>query len=96
MTEPTPQDYAAAAAYIERISTPQGAFADLLGNALARRETAAPPDQTAAEPPGPRLPAPNRAQGSSGLYGARPQNPIEEFTDLIQSKIHASKGSKYL
>jgi hypothetical protein len=51
---------------------------------------------TTAEPlvePGPRLPAPNSAQGSSARAAPRPPDPIEMLEDAMRYAVRSSDGS---
>jgi hypothetical protein len=71
---------------------PAAALGRIVDAALGRgsAEQSAP---VADEPSSPRVPAPNLAQGTSGMSGPRWQtDPVEEFTDLIRAKIAASRG----
>jgi hypothetical protein len=61
---------------------PAAEFGALLAGRLAGRPPAAEPDEAAA-PPGPRLPAPNQAQGSSGRAGPPPLHPSEMFAEMF-------------
>jgi hypothetical protein len=70
-TEPTAEDYACAAAYLERTATPAGAFAELVGELLNPAPTPDLPTADPAPPPGPRQPRPDMSQGS-GANGSEP------------------------
>lgn len=69
---------------------PATQFGAIIQAQLAGRPLTAPATEAPAAPPVPRLPAPNRAQGSSGTTA--PATPITTFEDAVRAAVHGPPG----
>lgn len=63
-------------------------FAAVITAGLTGRPPAAPAGEIPAAPPTSRLPAPNMAQGTSGV--AAPVTPISTFEDAVRAAIYGT------